>query len=69
MNYSIECPICKNKFHVTSKELAENHSSFRCFACGTAPSPDIMTAYQNIGKTMADLYGHRDDEDKEKPIK
>ena len=66
MNFTMECPVCKKNFHVSSKELAEKQSSLRCCACGTPPSPDIMTAYQNIGKTMTDLYGNHDCEDKEK---
>ena len=54
MNFTVECPTCKKDFHVNSKEVA---SSFKCCECGTTPPPDIMTAYQNVGKTMADLYG------------
>ncbi|MBP2628865.1 MAG: hypothetical protein H6Q68_3576 [Firmicutes bacterium] len=69
MNFTIECPICKNNFRVNSKELAEKEFSFKCRACGTTPSPDIMTAYRNVGKTMADLYEHQNCEDEEELTK
>ena len=57
MNFTLECPTCKNDIRVNYKDVVENPSSFKCCACGTIPSPDIMTAYQNVGKTMMDLYG------------
>lgn len=57
MNFTIECPTCKNNIRINYKEVVENPSSFKCCTCGTTPSPDIMTAYQNVGKTMIDLYG------------
>jgi len=57
MNFTVECPTCKKNFHINYKEVAKNPSSFKCGTCGTTPSPDIMTAYQNVGKTMMDLYG------------
>jgi len=57
MNFTVECPTCKKNFHINYKDVAKNPSSFKCGTCGTTPSPDIMTAYQNVGKTMMDLYG------------
>ena len=66
MKFTIECPACKKNFHVNYKEVAEKPSSLKCCTCGTTPSPDIMTAYQNVGRIMVDLYGCCDcDEKKE----
>jgi len=64
MNFTVECPLCKKNFHVNYKEIAEKPSSLSCSACGTTPTPDIMTAYQNVGKTMMDLYSCCECEDK-----
>jgi predicted Zn finger-like uncharacterized protein len=57
MLFNFECPKCKNNFALDSAVLAVNPAKVKCCACGDAPSPDIMTAYANIGKTMAELHG------------
>lgn len=57
MIFTIECPTCQKSFNVSHEELAQNHSAVKCCLCGNTPTPDIMTAYQNIGKTMTELYG------------
>jgi predicted Zn finger-like uncharacterized protein len=55
MRFTFECPACKNIFHVTHRDLAHGGQALRCL-CGNTPAPDILTAYQNIGKTMVELY-------------
>jgi|GEM_PF-2561306 len=64
MNFTVECPTCKKNFDVDATEVAEKPSSFKCGACGDTPAPDIMTAYQNVGKTMMELYSCCDSEEK-----
>ena len=54
MKFTFQCPSCKKKFDLDLKTLT--HGGLRCCMCGTEPAPDIMTAYQNVGKTMAELY-------------
>ncbi|MDR3590138.1 MAG: hypothetical protein P4N41_10835 [Negativicutes bacterium] len=57
MLFSFECPKCRNNFQVRSIELAKDPTAVKCCLCGEAPTPDIMTAYQNVGKTMTELSG------------
>ena len=57
MNLTFECPKCKKKYQLNSNEVAEKSSPFKCSECDIIPPPDIMTAYQNVGKTMKDLSG------------
>ncbi|HEY3424604.1 MAG TPA: hypothetical protein VGL27_07395 [Negativicutes bacterium] len=57
MVFTFECPSCKKNFEATHEELTHNAEALHCCLCGKSPSPDIMTAYQNVGKTMTDLYG------------
>jgi hypothetical protein len=64
MLFSFKCPKCKNKFQVHYSDLAKDPQSLKCCVCGDAPPPDILTAYQSVGKTMADLYGCCDCNDK-----
>ena len=64
MNFTIECPVCKESYNLNYKDVIEKPSSFKCMICGTIPSPDIMTAYQSIGKTMAELYDYCEHDDK-----
>lgn len=64
MLFAFECPKCKNNFQVRYTELASNPETVKCCACGDAPAPDILTAYQNVGKTMLDLYGCCDCQEK-----
>lgn len=64
MNFTIECPACKKNFHLNYKEIVAEPTSLTCCACGTAPTPDIMTAYQNVGKTMLELQRCCDCDDK-----
>ncbi|MDR3564259.1 MAG: hypothetical protein P4N59_22875 [Negativicutes bacterium] len=65
MLFSIECPKCKNGFQVRYTELAKDPAAVKCCQCGASPAPDIMTAYQNVGKTMTELYGCCECGDKE----
>lgn len=55
MKFTFDCPHCKRSFEVDHTQLASG--SFNCCLCGSAPAPDIMRAYQSVGKTMVDLYG------------
>jgi hypothetical protein len=55
VDFTFECPACKKNFQVGHKELAKGQ--LKCCLCAHTPAPDIMTAYQNIGKTITDLYG------------
>jgi predicted Zn finger-like uncharacterized protein len=57
MLFTFECPTCKSKFQVRYIDLAKDPKALKCCHCGDTPAPDIQTAYQNVGKTMADLYG------------
>jgi predicted Zn finger-like uncharacterized protein len=57
MLFAFECPKCKATFQVRSLDMANNLASIKCGVCGDAPAPDILTAYQNVGKTMVELQG------------
>lgn len=57
MNFTLECPKCKQTFQVCHEDLAKKDFSLQCCHCGNVPTPDIMSAYQNVGKTLSDLYG------------
>lgn len=57
MMFAFECPGCKKPFQVRYVEMAKDPAAVKCCMCGAAPPPDIQTAYQNIGKTMTELYG------------
>ncbi|BBB91982.1 MAG TPA: hypothetical protein PKA28_06100 [Methylomusa anaerophila] len=57
MIFSFECPSCKKTIEVSHQEMKKNPAVVKCRLCGDAPAPDIMTAYQNIGKTITELYG------------
>lgn len=64
MRFSFECPKCNHSFQVGYSDLAKNPEAVKCCLCGDTPAPDIMTAYQNVGKTLVDLYGCCDCNDK-----
>jgi len=55
--FSLECPKCKAPFQIRSADLAQDPSTIKCGICGNTPAPDIMTAYQNVGKTIVELQG------------
>jgi len=57
MEFTFECPVCKKSFMVNHQDLAKGDLALQCCSCGSAPAPDIMTAYQSVGKTLTDLYG------------
>ncbi len=57
MLFSFECPKCRSHFQVRSAELAKNPDAVKCCLCGDTPPPDIMAAYQHVGKTMTELRG------------
>ncbi len=57
MEFTLECPKCKRTFQISHEDLAKKDFSLQCSNCGNVPTPDIMSAYQNVGKTLADLYG------------
>jgi hypothetical protein len=57
MIFSLECPTCKQKLKVSYRDMAARPEKVKCCLCGDAPPPDIMTAYQNVGKTLTQLYG------------
>ena len=57
MEFTFECPVCKKSFMVNHQNLAQGDLALKCSSCGSTPAPDIMTAYQNVGKTLTDLYG------------
>ncbi len=57
MKFTFECPTCQHSFDFSHEDLATNPKSLKCCMCGQTPSPDILTAYQNVGKTITDLYG------------
>ena len=64
MNFTVECPTCKESYNINSKEVVGNPAIFKCCNCGTTPPLDIITAYQNVGKTMLELNGCCNCEDK-----
>ena len=64
MHPTTQCPNCKKQNDVTFKEVAGKPLSAKCCECNTISPPDIMTAYQNIGKTMRDLKNCCNDKDK-----
>ena len=55
MVFEFECPHCNHKITVTHEELAHT-GEVKCSKCGDMPRPDIMTAYQHVGKSLSDLY-------------
>lgn len=57
MDLTIECPRCKKSFQVAHQDLAKRPDALTCCLCGNTPPPNIMEAYQNIGKTLTELQG------------
>ncbi len=57
MLFTVKCPRYKKAAPVNYQEQAQNPADSECCLCSSAPSPDIMTAYQQVGKSMVELYG------------
>lgn len=57
MKFTLQCPACQSTMELSHEDLATKPQSIKCCLCGQSPSPDILTAYQNVGKTITDLYG------------
>ncbi|MBP2650938.1 MAG: hypothetical protein H6Q74_1763 [Firmicutes bacterium] len=59
MPLTFECPQCHHNFNVDSNKL-KKHQGNESLGYDTPP-PDIQTAYQNVGKTITELYGFNND--------
>ncbi|HWQ60823.1 MAG TPA: MJ0042-type zinc finger domain-containing protein [Negativicutes bacterium] len=66
MIFTFRCPACQHEFQVNHADLVQGAAALKCQACGDAPAPDIQTAYQNIGKSLTELYGCCQNEDKQR---
>jgi len=57
MVFSSGRPSGKKTIDVSQQQIKKESGAVKCCLCGAAPTPDIMTAYQNIGKTITEVYG------------
>lgn len=55
MKLTVECPECNADFKVDVEALAKKVAALKCTTCGTTATPDIQTAYENVGKSLSEL--------------
>ncbi len=55
MKLTVECPECNADFKVDVNALAQKVAPLKCSHCGTVATPDIQTAYANVGRSLSEL--------------